>query len=370
MIEQRTVPRTDSKDTFTSTQLETDTETDSVLPITERRILMKKVCWLAIFLIVLSLFCFPTASASGAEKDMVYVADDYRESIYLATQNESFDYYLALKEDDLQIVKESITPVYTIDVLDYAKTNNFLLKPLQSGKTDNAGDQGNVYVAKTLLSDNTYGGNIMFYIENGVARFMTFSPSGALKKYFTNGVNPRFRASSSYADHATRIKQILKREEFVSPNDVRFVFIDDIGQFFYVCTDGYQYFIPIGYQNTDDSYEVDVALTISDMKKLAQKQLEVYNKRMALKEAWEKEHPGEVCDLVGYEQAAPVLSGCGHVDNILNIPEYLGINMNVNQQDAPSNYPQIWIWTIIAICAIAFGCIIAVKLKKQKNSAR
>ena len=330
---------------------------------------MKKTCIFITSIVILIFFCCTMVMAAESEQDMVYVSNSNRESIYQTTQNESFDYYLALQQDGLQIVKESITPVYTIDMIDYAKTDSITVKPLLSGKFDDVKNQGNVFVAKTIMSNGAYGGNIMFYVENGIARFMTFSPSGALQKYFPEGTNSRFEASTSYADHAVRIKKILNQEDIVSPNDVKFILIEDIGQFFYVTTKSGQFFIPIGYQNTDASYGVDLLLTITDIKELAQIQYDAYIQHIARKDAWEKEHPGETYDLTGYERGAPVLSGCSYVDNILNIPEYLGINMNANQQEAPSNYSQIIIWAVITICMILFGCVVVVKLKKKANTA-
>lgn len=336
---------------------------------------MRKTCTFIMLLAVLFSLCCSTVTASESERDMVYVSNSERESIYQATQKESFDCYLMLEKYGFQIVKETITPVYTVDMIDCAKTGIVTVKPMRGRSSDDENSPGNVYVAKTVMSDNTYAGNVLFYIENGVAKGMNILPSKNVPEDFPGANNPYFEASSSYADHAQRIKQILNREDIVSPYDVRYVFIGYVGKFFCVTIGDEQLFIPVGYEYPDVSYAVDSVptavdsvLTVSDIKEHAQIQYDAYNKFIARKEAWEKANPGKVYDVVGYEHGTPVLSRCSHVDNILNIPEYLGIDMSTTKQDDTLNYMQIMIGAMVAICVIFIGWIVVVRLKKQRQT--
>ena len=112
---------------------------------------------------------------------MVYTTKSIQESFYQLTQNDSFDYFKALEYDNLKIVKESITTVYTVDMQEYAESGQFDLKPMVKGLKQNT-NAGNVYIAKVVTAENAYGGNIMFYIEVEVAYNIRFTPSITLEE--------------------------------------------------------------------------------------------------------------------------------------------------------------------------------------------
>lgn len=122
-----------------------------------------------------------TVFAEEAESNMVYTTKSIQESFYQLTQNDSFDYFKALEYDNLKIVKESITTVYTVDMQEYAESGQFDLKPMVKGLKQNT-NAGNVYIAKVVTAENAYGGNIMFYIEVEVAYNIRFTPSITLEE--------------------------------------------------------------------------------------------------------------------------------------------------------------------------------------------
>lgn len=345
------------------------------MPITQRGVLMRTICWIAVFLIIFQSFGPSTAPASEEASGMVYVSNELRDSIFEATQSEeSYDSYLALQKDGLRIVKESITPVYTASMLDYAKTGNLSVVPREYKNVREDIMLGQIYIAKTVLADGTYGGNLKFSYKEGEAHFVSYSPSEAMRETFDN---PSFDASSSYADHAIRIKRMLGRNSFVSPNDVIFLEIS-YGQFFYIRTNGQQYFVPIGLQKTADTIVrneyTDRLLTLSDMKELAQEQLEIHNNYLLELEAWKKEHPGEGSPIGLNDFVSPVVSYGSQVDNIIDIAEYLGIDMTakpqaaVVPQDEPILHSQNTLWMIIPVCVIGTGCIAVVWTKKRKKA--
>lgn len=330
---------------------------------------MKKVNFLTSIIIISLFLSFTTI---GIDSDMVYVSDStFRENIYKAAIDENND--LNLEAKGLQIVKESITPVYTIDMLEYSKSDSLNIKPLIKNID---GYDRTFYIAKTITESNAFGGNMLFCYKNGEARYMCFYPSEIFSDILPN---PRYYSSSSYADHAERIRKILNQELIISPKNVKFVYIDYVGLFFCVDVDGGQNFIHIGYQGvqeTYNSYKTDVCLSVSDIKNISVEFSEIYNRRIKEIEAWEKEHPGQTYDLSGGESISPILSTCSQVDNILNISEYLGIDMTAgisdietdNGQNINSDKLQKALLIIIPVCVFLAGAVTFICIKKRKKA--
>ena len=74
--------------------------------------------------ICLAMLCTLASVSVGAatSEEMVYASKDTRETLYAATQKESFDCYKKLERYGWKIVKESITVVHTIDMEELAET--------------------------------------------------------------------------------------------------------------------------------------------------------------------------------------------------------------------------------------------------------
>ena len=346
----------------------------------------KKYCFILV-LLILTLIFVPTVKAFDIEEEMVYISNDKRESVYQATQKEDFAYYKLFKKFDIHVVKESITPVFTIDIYEYAQSDKFSIKPFyqelpsMSNTQQQTDDiQGNYYVAKTVTSDGRFAGNIWFSVyDNIVIGHFTFSDNFKISDIFGDEDeydDIRYQSSSSYADHAERIKNLLNREEFVSPYDVKLVAADGIGCCFYINDEQGEYFIPIGYQfyegyeDQDPKLKYNVCLTAADIKEKAIEQYERHLDYMARKEAWEKEHPGETYLAVGGTGSADSISSyCSNVDNILNISEFLNIDMTSPTRD---NQPdkQILIVAISCVCVFSVGGIFIFKFvaNTRKNN--
>lgn len=350
---------------------------------------MKKFICFVITLFVLTTIFVPTVMAFDSEEEMVYISNDKRESVYQVTQNENFKYYKMFKKFDIHIVKESITPVFTIDMYEYAQSDKFSIKPVYleipsmpntQQQTDDI--QGNYYVAKTVTSDGRFAGNVWFRVYDNYDNFVpaSFSYSDNIKFRDVHGSeaegNRKYQSSSSYADHAERIKNLLNREDFVSPYDVKLLLIDRIGHFFYINDEQGEYFIPVGYQiyeGYEDQYpnlKRNVCLTATDIKEKAIEQYEEYLDYMARKEAWEKEHPGEEYIVMGGTGAADSISSyCSNVDNIINISEFLNIDMTPSvPNDKPNK--QILIAAISCVCVFSVGGIFIFKFvaNTRKNN--
>lgn len=334
---------------------------------------MKKRMSILCTLLVMIFTLVPHAvSAMEVERNMVYSSKSKQETIYQLTQNDSFDYFKALEYDNLKIVKESITVVYTVDMHEYAETGQFNLKPMVKGVKQNTSD-GNVYIAKVVTAENAYGGNIMFYIEDGVAYNIRFTPSITLEQSDQAESKTKYMASCSYVDHAARIQNILKESDPVSVYDVKYVAIDEVGDCFYINNNANQVMIPVGYHNVETSSEVDIALNQVEFKKIAEDILNRDNDLIAIREAWEKEHPGEKFDMTGCGSVAPAVSGCSHVDNIIEIFKYIEIDMNTpiydDIADTPNNVisepSHILLWSaifagviVLIVCVVFLGVFV------------
>ena len=156
---------------------------------------------------------FTTVGAATSD-EMVYASEDVRETLYAATQKESFDCYKKLERYGWKIVKESITVVYTIDMEELADNGKLIVEP----GFDEDADGGRVYIAKLVDEEGEYVGNLGLKIEDGIAfgHFYDGTPE-------TQAQNGKYRASSSYADHAVRIQNMLKTPDFVSVYDVKYI---------------------------------------------------------------------------------------------------------------------------------------------------
>lgn len=295
---------------------------------------MKKVgFYLSILLIISSI----GTTVSAKDDSMVYVSNQDREAIYQATQDESFNGYKVLQYDNLTILKDSISQVYTVDLLTFAQTGELVIVPMhREPRPSNAYEgEGNVFVAKTMCSNTESGGSIIFCIEDGVAYRKAVFPSGNLERYFPDDIdtdsNKRYLASCSYADHALRIQNLLGLSEFVPGSDVRFVYINYLGCFFYINTTEHEVMVPVGYLsrgNNTLSYQQDIVLTKDDLLDEAKSYKAVMDKKRDQYLKWVAEHPGEEYNRMGGGIGIDeIISACSSVENIINISDYLKIDM-------------------------------------------
>lgn len=301
---------------------------------------MKKI-FLVFCVLVFLLASFAPCYAGSEEESMVYEHGEKLDIIYETIQKDSYDLHLALKYSSLKVLKESITPVYEVDLLGTARSGEITIIPMWRSHTGLLGDGvGNVYTAKTITSDGKFGGNIMFYIENGVAYNMIYSPSEYSPMWFENGYH--YPASASYADHAKRIAAVLKEKDMISPHDVKYVVADTIGEFFYVDNAAHSVFVSVGYISNNETgnvltdYYIDETGLINLAKEYSQKREDLLNE----KASWEASHPGEIWFKAGANGLSPIMSDCSSVDNIIDITDYLNIDikaMQVSQESDISN---------------------------------
>ena len=274
--------------------------------------------------ICLAMLCTLASVSVGAatSDEMVYASEDVRETLYATTQEESFDCFNILELYGWKIVKESITVVYTIDMEELADNGKLVVEP----GFDEDTDDGRVYIAKLVDEEGEYVGNLGLKIEDGIAfgHFYDGTPE-------TQAQNGKYRASSSYADHAVRIQNMLKTPDFVSVYDVKYRQVSRVGWFFYIENQDEPVMIPVGYvnveaSNVEPSDKADNWWTVEKLKEQVGIIVEWKREIEAFAEAWKAEHPGEAFSYaIGGPSVITAGGGCGPIDNILNIDEYLGI---------------------------------------------
>ncbi len=285
----------------------------------------KRIFSLCLCLAIMLALGLTTVGAATSE-EMVYASEDVRETLYAATQEESFDCFNILELYGWKIVKESITVVYTIDMEELADNGKLVVEP----GFDEDTDDGRVYIAKLVDEEGEYVGNLGLKIEDGIAfgHFYDGTPE-------TQAQNGKYRASSSYADHAVRIQNMLKTSDFVSVYDVKYIQVSRVGWFFYIENQDEPVMIPVGYVNVEPSDNTENWWTVEKLKEQVGIIVEWKREQKAFKEAWEAEHPGEAFSYaIGGPSVTTAGGGCGPIDNILNIDEYLGIG-NESQYKLP-----------------------------------
>ena len=334
----------------------------------KKKKLLSLICFFLICVMTLSMTCYAETNKSSS---MVYASGEQLDRIYELLQSDSYDLKKLLEINSLKVLKESITPVYTLNLSEYAKTKELNVVPMwrsHSGLASNG--NGNVYVAKILTEDKHFAGNIMFYIENDVAYNMMYTPSEHSPMWRTN--DNKYSASTSYADHAARISVALKETEFVSVYDVKYVVIDSVGDFFYVSNDKHDKLFATGYVSVDPSDnhidEVDYSIEATgELLSLADDFWTNEKNYLAEKAEWEAMHPGEIWDETGWESVSPIITGCSQINNILDIASYLNIDYSLpsyhGDNDKSVNDTEINtdnIDTIVILSVIGITTVIAV----------
>lgn len=277
-----------------------------------------------IICIILSVLVFGSLIpiVSGASDGSVYASQEEQDYIYSCSQMELSNVRSLLERYGIRLLKESITPVYTLDMLAFAANDVFEILPLEYSSES---DCRQVYMAKTVFENNGFAGNIGFFIKDGVAQLLYLNPSNIIEEYKDNDM---FQASCSYADHASRIAALLGSNEIIPPENVRYVHLKGykhgLGDCFYVCVGGDGYFIPVGSISTEYvPVAVDNAITISELKAIALEDEEKYNEHTISMEEWRKAHPGESWHPVGSgSEGVVTIISSSSVDNIIAVNNF------------------------------------------------
>lgn len=339
------------------------------------------ICFFAVVLVMVT--CLPVHSFAGQAEIGFYASSAAQEKINKCLEeNEELksllDYY------QLRIVKASIAPIYTVDADALKTTAEVDIFPLGN-------NEGEKYTVKLADHSGAFAGNLIF------------SYNGKEAEQFTLPVQPQdipesgyYReASMSYADQAERIKALLWRgESIVSPEEVRLLYLEGLGYFFYVNEKNTQVFIPVGKEicgtvaapgyngNPVEMYtlpEIINALnqaagdeTLEETVKflMAQEGLEY----KGLDDYWERLRNGEldyrIFKLNGTGSGAgieiPVVQNIRNIEDIeeyfkANIPGYTGAKGD------GSVFSSAWFWAACGVAAAGACALCVVNCKKKAS---
>lgn len=251
------------------------------------------------------------------KSNSVYASSEDQEKIYSLITNEETSDVFELKQYDLQIVKESITPIYSLSMAEYAKSNSL---NICRESRDYCGD---LYTAKMITKDGLFAGNISFGVKDGKIKRQKSSIFCTVDEFKNNTT---VAASHSYADHAVRIQNILQKDSFVPVSNVRLVMIKEFGYMFFCINDNNTTtFIAAGSVTTQEKDPFDLVLSCSDLKQIGNDVVEEQKRIDELYEEWEKEHPGEILYGPSGFTCLPSIGVCSHIDNIVDIHTYLKV---------------------------------------------
>ncbi len=319
---------------------------------------MKKIGKMAfasfMILTMLCAACLPLPIKASADA-MFYATPARQEQIYdLIMSDDSLR--SELEEASVTVVKESIAPIYVIDLLDYAETGKLTAELWE-------GEKGKRYAAKVINEKGEYAGNLTLTVSGGEITGGVEGSHIYPNDQKTSSVYPE---SCSYADHAEEIKEILGANEIIPATDVKYA-TTIIGDFFFIDNAEYTTMIPIGEYTTDtwDSQIVfmqrlDDGQTLKDI-------ADSYKKQNDEMENRKEENGGFV--IIGESFDLPYITReCTHVDNVINIYDHLGIKKGYGF----SGDGTVLVWTlIITICAaaLAFVIIRQIVLKKRRRQS-
>ena len=276
--------------------------------------------------LLLCIVLFSAASpVSDSPEQSVYASPEEQEYLYGLTQVTTSDMYRHLEYGHIRILKESITPVYLIDIMEFAASGTMKLVRSTFGDPD-LGCPG-IYVVKALMEDDEFAGNLWFCIRDGEACFLSLAPSSAYAQYRgrETGQSP---APCSYADHAVRISELLNSKSMIPPKDVIYVSGPRVGACFLVSFGGEKYLIPLGYTNLQPRPFVtepaaDPVIDMDEFREIALRYEANYNEMQKRKEEWLKEHPGETWIGAGDVSDDEEQYICSSFENVIDINKFL-----------------------------------------------
>lgn len=280
---------------------------------------MKKITILIIICLLMT-FVMPVF-AKGSSDDMVYASVSEQNKIYEMITSDAYDGYAYVKYHNYEYIKESITPVYTLDVYEFAEKGTVNLVPRVTEQyVGEKLESGRVYVVKYVDVNKSFRGNEFFVVTSSGVAFLC-------DEIVVDDPNISNPVSCSYADHAERVKNVLNTNGFVSTTNVRFVTIEGIGSYFYVSQRRNNGFFSVSYETNENQKLGDMAgkdpelITVSELQKYAGRYVKEREEAEKKAEEYLKAHPGS--QVIGGPLVLGCMGPCSGVKDIYNINEYL-----------------------------------------------
>lgn len=289
------------------------------------------------------------------DSGMVYASPNMQEYIYkildLMIHDESKPEYLDFRQNNYRIVKESIMPVYRLDIFEYPETGHYEIKLRDDVR----------HVAKVVNEDNEFVENIDF--------LMLYDDPP-----FGDPDNPSHE-SLSYADHAENIKKLLNYDDIVPVSDVKVVSVGGTGECFLIDNSETRVWILMSDYNEPEGSVRYRACSDEDVLAIALYQV-VHGyweeeKATAAEERWEKDNSEDLFSRVD-SVFSPSSWESYPVDNIIDIYDYFGLEYEVTEQFRVYDERRIYGWIIVAFaCLVVAGAVAAeIVIFRKKKKAR
>jgi hypothetical protein len=246
----------------------------------------------------------------------VYGTKAEQDAVYEAIQESENLSFLGSK--GVTILGESIMPMYSASLYEYAETGVFTVRPSTGGIKDESIRR---YMAKTVTAEGVFAGNMGILVRDGTARMNGFFPTSAVEGFERNSKG----LSHSYADHARRVQSAIGRESFVPVGEVRYLAVDGLGTVFYVNDGKTEVLVNISAAGDVFSENREIIYVGEELKKIADHRLAARKAILAYLEAMETDDSDSAKGRTGYEVTPGAFAARDRVDNIINIVEYLGL---------------------------------------------
>ena len=304
------------------------------------------------FLCLNCVFGSAISSKYEDQKNTFVVNEEQQEIIYNTIINNSDNELKSvITIDHMSIVKESIIPMYIMDVYSYAETGVLKIYP-EVYELNNS--EINVFQVDLMTDDGKYGGVIQFYIKDGKAYHLLEIPSHhKLMKEGTEPANKNYEIINGYFTNVENVKKVLKIENISDRDekDIRYVTVEELREK-YFCVDCGNRLLMVSPARIDKNGDLMQPYYFYDDEAFLQRAKEAlteYKEGQIFYEEWTKEHPGELYTYVG---------GPGAV-----------ISNNDNELTTiPSKEKSKWLIVLLLIVCISIimmaGYII---IKKKKN---
>ncbi len=293
---------------------------------------------------------------SGSET-LFYASSEEQERVYELIMS---DYVIKaeLEESSLAVVKESIAPMYSVDLSEYSKTGELTdrRKPTDNGRW--------IYIAKVITANGEFAGNLRAYIGDDFVS-CNFIESYAYAVSENRSNTGWYLESWSYADHAEEIKEILGADEIIPATDVKYV-TTGIGDFFFIENEQYKVLIPVGIYTANESRDMQFGFyrSVSDVQRL--------DEGAELKEYADNYLVLAENQVDGNTPEVYISRECNSVNNIIDINSYLGIETETTDLAGFIRYGTWTAWVMggAAFAVLAALAVVLVRILKKTNNSK
>ncbi len=242
---------------------------------------------------------------------------------------------------------DTIMPVYSASIFDYAKTGNFTLEP----------DNGQMCFSDALDEDGNYAGTLQLRLENGTLRNGAFTPSHDKTD------------SVAFEANAKRVNALMKKRGLNTDcKEVKLVLIEHVGFAYYIDNGTEKMLVAANISDVNEhifnAKNGGIVVIGDELKAAADTELAKYNKYLEERQKYIESlglGPNDPMPSGGYEMETPKFT----VDNT---PYLDGAdNPNTGADDSAETLKRVMVLTVELSALAAAGIGIKIIGKMRKN---